>query len=120
MDAESTKLVMDGLRDLAAQIGVTVDSLWPALVGRVMVDAWTAVGIGLALLVCGSIAGVRLLRWVAVREKKDHWDDSGIGWAICGVLCLVAAVVGLVLIGCSLANAVFPEAAALSYFRGLI
>jgi hypothetical protein len=102
------------LRDLAAQLGVTVDYLWPLLVKRVVVWWYSqvaAVGLlGFSSLIFGMIGNY---------GDEHDWDDDGVGAVyLISIILLVASVIfGLVVIA-NLDYLITPEAVAIDRILG--
>jgi hypothetical protein len=104
------------LRDLAAQLGVTVDYLWPLLVKRVLVW-WYSQVIAVGLL---SLSSITFWMIGMYGDRKD-WDSDGVGliYAVSIILLGLAVIMGLVTIG-NLDYLLTPEAVAIDRIIGQI
>ena len=94
------------LRDLAAQLGVTVEYLWPFLVKQTVISwySWLLGG------VFSLIFGVVSLK-IAIPLSKDHETEGwGLALGIAGGFALVTGFVLVVIVLCSLDCLFVPEA----------
>lgn len=101
------------LKALADKLGVTVDYLWPKLVGHEAVQAWVGViggGVGFLVLLVLSIF---VVRWAFKTADGDSPAPS-----VISVLLIAACVTCLVGSLASIADVVYPEAAALKTIAG--
>lgn len=103
------------LRDLAHQLGTTLEYLWPRYTQYVAAQAVAdAVVFG---LVCTLLCITSLLHVKLAVKKSDDDDISGYGWfvgVISGVGTLITGVIFLLALGKGIAAGMAPEGYALT------
>lgn len=101
------------IASLANKLGVTVEYLWPKLVGNAMVEAWCGVIFG----TLGTVVSVFALRWglSTIREHEYDMKPAGI---IASIISAALIILLPIVVICSLPNAIYPEAHALRLLTG--
>ena len=102
-----TPELQNTLAALANKLGVSVEYLWPKLVGHALVDAWTGIVFG----AIGMVVVVLALKWAfkTIREGGEL-EFAGILTAI--VAGVSAIILPIMMVYC-IPNVCYPEAAVL-------
>ena len=102
-----TPELQNTLAALANKLGVSVEYLWPKLVGHAKVDAWTGIIFGSI----GMVVVVFILKWAfkVIREDDDLFPAGVLTAIIAGIFAIVLPI----MVACSISNACYPEASAL-------
>ena len=112
---ETTKEITALLRDLAAQIGVTVQELYRVLTERALYEGVVYTSISAVLAAVLLSLGLRLLYAAVYKPDLDdngkYTDSTGAKFAI-GTIFLVACVIAFYATGEHLIQALTPEASA--------
>lgn len=92
------------LRELAAELGVAVEYLWPLLVKQQMFWAVEGMVLGTVMLIVGSV-GVKY--FLAKHKASEHFDKTGeeVGGTLSGLL----AIVGFAMLIAWADNLFIPE-----------
>ena len=114
------------LAELADKLGVSIEALWPMMVGKVVVDWWTSAVVLVVLWVAIVVAGKKITEDGRDRDSW-FWEDGLNMFSFTGLLSTIGYSVAVLFVSIctvvqisSISDLFYPEVAALHKILALL